>query len=196
MDIFDLLFIALFLTSIVSLLASGIAAIRGNRKRALRILRVIGTSAAIYFGIVCIVSVATPRKILNVGDPLCSDDWCISVESVKRVPENSAVVFDVTLRLFSRARRVAQRENHVAVYLTDDQGHRFDPIPQKSAMPFDILLQPGESVTTNRFFRLPADARGVGAVITRENGILGSFPGWLVITENDWFHKPTVVRLD
>jgi hypothetical protein len=196
MDIFDLLFIALFLTAVISLLTAGVSALLGRRARALRILQVLGVCTGIYFAIVCIVSAATPRKILNVGDPQCADDWCISVDRAERIPGNSSVAYDVSLHLWSRARRVAQRENHVVVHLTDDRSRRFDSIPQNSTIPFNILLQPGESVTTHRIFRLPVDARGVGAVVSREGSVLGCFPGCLVITENDWFHRPTVVRLD
>ena len=196
MDIFDLLFIALFLATVISLVAAGVAALGKRRASALRILRVLGVTLAFYMAIVCIVSTATPQKVLKLGDPQCADDWCISVEGAERVSGNSAVSYDVTLRLFSRALHVSQRENHVVVYLTDDQWHRYDSIPQNSETPFNVLLSPGESVTAHRIFRLPADARGVGVVVTREGGALGCFPGCLVITENDWFHKPPVVRLD
>jgi hypothetical protein len=196
MNIFDLLFIVLFLATVISLVAAGIATLRKRYASARRVLFTIGVSATIYMAIVCIVSAATPTKILNIGDPQCNDDWCISVESADHVPGNSAISYDVSLRLFSRASRVSQRENHVVVYLTDDQWRRFDPIPQNSDTPFNVLLSPGESVTTHRIFRLPADARGVGVVVSREGGALGCFPGCFVITENDWFHKPPVIRLD
>lgn len=63
MDIFDLLFIALFFAAVVSLITAGVAALIGRRARALRILRVLGVSAALYFGIVCMVSAATPRGL-------------------------------------------------------------------------------------------------------------------------------------
>jgi hypothetical protein len=196
MDIFDLVFIALFLATVVSLIAAGIAALRRRRSTARRILLTLGVSAAIYMSIVCVVSAATPRKNLNVGDPQCADDWCISVEGAERVPGNSAVSYDVSLRLFSRAQRVSQRENHVVVYLTDERWRRFDSVPQSSETPFNVLLSPGESVTVHRVYRLPANARGVGVVVSREGSALGCFPGCFVITENDWFHKPPVVRLD
>jgi hypothetical protein len=186
----------LFLTALFSLLSAGVAALHGRRARALRTLRVLGVCAAIYLAIVCIVSAATPRKILNVGDPQCADDWCISVEGAERARWNFAVSFDVNLRVFSRARRVSQRENHVVVYLTDDQSRRFDSIPEPSEVPFNVLLQPGESVTTHRIFRLPPDARGVGVVVSREGSALGCLPGCFVIAENNWLHKLPVVRLD
>jgi len=196
MNLFDLLFIGLFLTAVISLLTSGVAAIRGKRESAKRILIVLGVCAGIYMGIVCVVSALTPRKVLTMGDPLCADDWCISVEGAEHVPGNSSVTYDVSLRLFSRARRVSQRENNLAVYLSDDQDRRFDPIPQPSDIPYNVLLGPGESVAAHRIFRLPADARGVGAVVTREGSSLGCFPGCFVITENEWFHKPPIFRLD
>jgi len=196
MNIFDLLFIALFLTAAASLLAAAVAGLRGRRSQALRILRVLGVCAGIYLGIVCIVSAATPNKSLNVGDPQCNGDWCISVEGAEHTPGNSEIVYEVSLRIWSRARRVSLRENNVVVYLTDDRWRRFDSISQNSEISFNILLQPGESVTTHRIFHLPVDARGVGAVVSREGGALGCFPGCFVIAENDWFHKPTVVRLD
>jgi hypothetical protein len=196
MNIFDLLFIALFVSAVVCLAAAGIAAARGRRASALRILRILGVSAVIYFGIVCIVSAATPRKVLSPGDPQCFDDWCISAESAQRIKESSEISYDVTILISSRAKRISQRENNVVVYLTDDRWRRFDSTPQDSDVPINTLLGPGESVIVHRIFRLPADARGVGAVVTHGDGFFAIFPGALVITENDWFHKPVVTRLD
>jgi hypothetical protein len=196
MNIFDLIFIALFLSAVASLMAAGGAAARGKRASALHILRTLGVCAAVYFGIVCIVSAATPRKVLSPGDPQCFDDWCISVEGAQRINESSAISYDVTLRISSRAKRISQRENNVVVYLKDDRWRRFDPIPQNSEIPINTLLGPGESVIAHRIFRLPADARGVGAVVTHKDGFLSIFPGFLVITENDWLHKPTVTHID
>lgn len=196
MNIFELLFIALFLSAFASLVAAGGAALRGRRASAMRILRVLGICAALYFGIVWIVSATTPRKALNPGEPQCFDDWCISVEGAQRLNEDSAVSYDVTLRLSSRAKRVSQRENNILVYLTDVHWRRFDSIPQNSDVPINTLLGPGQSVIAHRIFRLPADARGVGAVATHGDGFFAIFPGFLIITENDWFHKLVVTRLD
>ncbi len=196
MNIFDLLFIVLLLAAVVSLASAGIAAACGKRASALRILRILGVSAAIYFGIVCMVSAATPGKVLSPGDPRCFDDWCISVEGAQRIKEPSAISYDVTLRISSRARRISQRENSVVVYVTDDRWRRFDSIPRNSDVPLNTLLGPGESIIAHRVFHLPADSRGVGAVVAHEGSALGCFPGCLVITENEWFRKPAVTRLE
>ncbi len=191
-DLFDLLFIALLLASMVTLTAAAISGLGGRRRRARGLLRGWSIGAAIYLAIVVVVSLATPRRVLRVGDPQCSDDWCLAVEDVQRTPLNSAVSYAVTLRLFSRAQRRAQREKGVSVYLLDARGRRYDPLPDASEVPLDILLQPQESVTAKRVFRLPADAGEAGLVVDHGSG----FPGCLVIGENTWFHRPAVVQLD
>jgi len=99
----------------------------------------------------------------------------------------------VELRLSSRARRVSQRERNLAVYLTDDQGRRFDPVAVNSDVPYSVLLRPQESVEVSRSFALPAEASGVGVVISHEGG----FPiGWFIIGYDTWFRKPPVVMME
>lgn len=57
MSIFGLLFIAASF------------AIRGRGARAISILRGYGIGAAVYLGIVVLVSLFSPRRVLSVGDP-------------------------------------------------------------------------------------------------------------------------------
>lgn len=143
--------------------------------------------------IVIAVSVVLPRRVLRVGDPLCFDDWCVAVTGVKPAPESGRTVYCVELRLSSRARRVSQRERNLAVYLTDDQGRRFDPVAVNSDVPYSVLLRPQESVEVSRSFALPAEASGVGVVISHEGG----FPiGWFIIGYDTWFRKPPVVMME
>ena len=56
MGTFDLLFIAVFLTSLVTLLTAAILAVQGRGGRSLRILRVYGTGIGCYLGAVMITS--------------------------------------------------------------------------------------------------------------------------------------------
>ncbi len=192
MSIFDLLFLAIFFASVVTLLAAAILAIRGRGARALSILRAYGICAGIYLGVVVLTSLFWPRRVLNVGHPRCFDDWCITVENVSRTPAEGNVCYVLTLRLSSRARRVSQRENGIVVYLSDDRGRRYDSASDKSAVPFNVLLQPQESVTTARVFEVPTNARELGLVIMHKGG----FPiGRFIIGSETWFHKPTIVRL-
>jgi hypothetical protein len=118
------------------------------------------------------------------------------VESVARSTSTSGLSYSVTLNLSSRARRVAQRENGVIVYLIDSQGRRFDSTPKAFETALNVSIRPGESIKAVRVFDLPLNAREVGLIVDHNNGLLGCFPGCFVITENNWFHKLPIVRLD
>jgi hypothetical protein len=107
MTLYDLLFIALFLTALGTLIVAATSAFRGRRARALRTLRTLALGTVIYLGIVYIATALSKQVVLRVGDPECSDDWCITVERVERTPKNAVMVYNVTLRIFSRALRVA-----------------------------------------------------------------------------------------
>jgi hypothetical protein len=193
MTIFDLLFIALFLSAIGALIAAVVAIFRGRRARALFILRTLALCAVAYIGIVYIATALSKQVVLRVGDPQCSDDWCLAVERAKRTPKNTVTLYDVTLRIFSRARRVAQRENVARdVYLVDAHWRRYDPVLTGSEIPLNTLLQPGESVTTSRSFELPADAHDIGLMVDRRTVL----PICVIIGECGAFHKSTIVRID
>jgi hypothetical protein len=193
MTVYDLLFIALLITALGTLIAAVIAAFRGHRGRALAILRALALGAVVYVGIVYIATALSKQVVLRVGDPECSDDWCIAVERVERTPKNAVMDYNVTLRIFSRALRVAQRENVARdVYLVDARWKRYDPIRTGSEVPLNTLLQPGESVTTSRRFELPADDRGIGLIVDRSSIL----PFCVIIGECGAFHKGALIRLD
>ncbi len=192
--LFDLLFILLFLAALAALAAAAVAALRGRGRRALAILRRLGISAAAYLAIVAATGFFSPQRVLRVGDPWCFDDWCLSVESVTRAPAPPRAAYTVSLRLFSRARRVSQRANGAWICLIDRHGRRYPPVADPSATPLDVLLGPGESVTTARTFLLPADASGLGLITG--HGSLAGFPAAFIIgDEASLLHPPTFVRL-
>ncbi len=193
MRLFDLLFLALFVTGVGLLVASAVAAVRGRGRAARTLLRRLGLAAIAYLGIVVIVSLASPRRIVHVGDDQCSDDWCIAVTNVRRTPVAAGVSYELTFRLSSRARRVAQRERGVRVYLRDERGRRYDP-DAAADVPFDVRLDPGQQVTTTRVFTVPADVPAVGLIVALGGGL--PFPGCCIIgDEGSLLHKRTEVRL-
>lgn len=193
---FDLLFVALFFASIITLVTAAVAALRKRRAQAFRILGLWTLCALTYLAIVCAVSFATSQKTLAIGNAQCNGEWCIAVQNASRTPSTSGVTYDVNLRIFTTARRVAMREKGVSVYLTDSLNRHFDPVASASDVPLDSVVAPGESVIAHRAFQLPPGAQSVGLVVAYDSGLLGCAPGCLVITENQWFHKPPVVRLD
>jgi hypothetical protein len=189
--LFDLLFIVLFLAAVSSLMAAAWFALRRQFGRVRRILLRLLVGAAAYMAVVIAVSLILPTRRVKAGDPQCFDDWCVSIAGFRRVPQGAHVAYSVDLRLSSRARRVSQRENNLAVYLTDDHGRRYDPVAGNPAAPFSVLLRPQESVVVSRSFLVPAEASEVGAVITHEGG----FPiGWFIIGYDTWFRKPPKIR--
>ncbi len=190
MTIFDLLFIALFLTSVVTLLTAAVSALRGRGAQALGILRTFAICFAIYMAIVFVAALASPQKVFHLNEDRCFDDWCIAVTAATRTPTNYAV----TLRISSHAGRVVQRENGVIVYLVDDQARRFDPSPDPTATPLNVQLTPGQSVGTRRSFPVPPDAHGLGLVVAHEGSFC--FPGCFIIGEDaNPLHKRTIVAL-
>jgi len=192
-SIFDLLFIVLLLAAVVTVIAAAIAGIRGHGASAFRMLRNLGICAVLYLATATVVHFLLPLRILTIGDAQCSGDWCITVESVNRPPAAGAVTYyDVVFRVSSSARRVTQREKGLITYLIDNRGRRFDPAPEMSHVPLDVLLEAEQSVTATRTFKIPADAHQLSLVVAHEGGIPMH---WFIIGRSP-FDKSTVVRLD
>lgn len=192
MTVFDLLFILLFLVTVFSLFAAGWFAVRRQFRRAGTILLRVLLGTAAYFTAVVLVSLLAPRRVMKLGERQCFDDMCVSVNNYRTRQRQTGVEYAVEMGLFNRGRGVSQRENNLVVYLTDNQGQRYDPIPDDSSKPFNVLLPPHESAAVNRTFEIPESATGVSAVITHEGG----FPiGWLIIDYDTWFRKPPLVPL-
>jgi hypothetical protein len=192
MTVFDLLFLALAVASFVTLIVALVMALRGRGNRALRILRNLALCAAAYLAIVAIVGWRSPQRVLNVGEPWCFDDWCLSVEKATNIPSPPLALYQVSLRIFSDAKRVSQRANGAWIYLIDGNGNRYSPELDSSATPLDVLLQPGESVTTSRTFKLPANARDLGLITGHGPSWIG---GLIIGGEASLFHKPTFIRI-
>ncbi|MGE0886803.1 MAG: hypothetical protein AB7P14_25060 [Blastocatellales bacterium] len=193
MTIFDLLFIAVFFATVILLVAAALSAIRGRRRKAFVTLRWLAIFLGVYFGILILVSLFSPRRVLNIGDKQCWDDLCIAVTKVRQVPKTSVNSCLITFELSSRARRRAQRELGLNVYLLDERGRRFDPLPNKDDVPFDVLLQPQAIISATRSFEIPADARNLVLGVSHS----GRFPACCIIGEPEsLFHKRTVVKLD
>jgi len=174
MGIFDLLFLVLLLIFLLSLVAALVAALVGRSAQALAILRRLAIGTVAYFAVFVSVGLIKPRRLLHVGESRCFDDWCLGVESITQNAAPPERIYTVSLRVFSRARRVSQRALGAWVCLVDSRGKRYPPEPAPSAIPLDVRLGPGESVVTFRVFKLPADIVPAGLVTGH-----GELPGGL-----------------
>lgn len=192
MNVFELLFIVVFFSTVGTLVAALVLALCGRVSRSLRALGVLGVVLVLYLGVVVIVSLISPRCVIPVGEAQCFDDWCVSVDRVERSALDDSVAFDVTLCLSSRARRRVQREAGVSVYAVDGSGRRYEAETDPQAIGLAVALAPGESVLTSRRFVLPAGATGPGLVVTH-----GWFPGAFIIGDDQsLLHKPAIVPLE
>jgi hypothetical protein len=195
MTIFDLLFIVAFLTSVVTLATAAVSAARGRCAQALKILRIYGICAAGYLAIGVAVAFLKPQRVIRAGDPWCFDDWCLTVENVIRTPAPLQVSYNVGLRISSRAQRVAQRATGAWIYLIDDRGHRYSPDADPSSVSLDVLLQPEESVTTSRIFRVPGDAHDLGLITGHGGPYCGPMDILIIGGGGCLFKKPTMIRI-
>ena len=187
MTIFEPLFLLCLLATVATLVAAAVWAIGGNRARACASLGKLGICAAVYVAALLAVGAASPRKIYRIGDTQCFDDWCITVTGAARTATRTV---EVSLRLSSRAKRRPMGEKGTVGYLVDAEGRRYDPVPDSVTVPFDTMLQPGQSVIATRRFDVPADARELDFVYAH---LGASFSP--VIGENELFHGPPRVRL-
>jgi len=193
MTIFEPLFLLLVVVSFITFVTAGIFAIGGRSTRAGRILQRWTVAAAAYFAIVIVVSALRTTREYALAEPQCFDDWCITVTGADRKPVASALEIDVNLRLTNRARRVPMGERGTAAYLTDAEGHRYDPLADAAALPFDTVIQPGQSVMTFRRFEVPAAAHDLALIYAHEKG----FPiSWFIIAEGGWFSHRAKMRLE
>jgi hypothetical protein len=191
--IFELLFILIFVATLITIMIAVVQAVRGRARKALRVLSVSAVILAVYFAICCVSTLLTPRRVVTIREPQCFDDWCVELDTINKIASDSATKYDTTIRIFSQAKRVSQRENGIVFYLEDDLGHRYAALPNPSDIPSNALLQSGESVALTRNFELPSTAHLAGFVATHEGG----FPiQWFIIGEGQsLFHKEPITRL-
>jgi hypothetical protein len=195
MTIMDLIFLASVLASFVTFAVAATFALRGNHMQALRLLRNYTACAVLYLLASVIVSFLKPQRVILLGNPWCFDDWCLTVEGVARVPNESYALYRIDMNISSRAARSAQRAKGAWLYLVDEHGHRYSPEPDPSAPPLDVLLQPHESVSTSRTFRVPAKVASLGLVTGHGSPYCGPM-SFLVIGESGClFGRPTMIRI-
>jgi hypothetical protein len=160
MTIFDLLLILIVLASAAGLIAALVQTFAGNRRGGSRTLMAVVSGIAIYLVAVCSVSLSSTEKIKALGEPDCSDDWCVTPETARL----NASIVTVEFRVSSRAKRVTQREFGLSPYIKDNQGH-FYRIAGKDGPEFDRPIAPAESFVTSRTYRIDPTAETISLVM-------------------------------
>jgi hypothetical protein len=204
---FDLLFLALVLTTLIVLLAGLVQLARRRFGATGRLFLFYGLGLALYFSAVSAVGLTSPQRVVPMHEDRCFDEWCLAVTDL-RVEDTlggtkaSGVYYVIELRISNHARRQAQRAASAAIHLLDQQGRQYDlssagmlafENEYGSIPPLTLRMEPGDSYVTFQVFDLPKDA---GAVSLTVEHPVGFSPGWFIIgDESSLFHKPTIVPL-
>ena len=195
MTIFDLIFLAGVLASAIALGVAAIAALRGRRGRAARVLLVYGVGAALYVATSLAVAYLRPQRVRATLEPWCFDDWCLQVQKVDSAPAGSKLAYRIEFRIFSTARRVTQRANGAWIYLFDERHRLYAPNPDATATPLDVELAPLESVETSRVFEVPGDVQALGLITGHPGAYCGSFSVLFIGEATCLFARPEMIRI-
>ena len=205
MSRFDLLAIVSVLATVGALVRVGYLLIRKRTAAARKTATRLATVVALYAITLIVVSLVSPKKVLEMGAVRCFDEWCITVTSASRQPSigdvpATGIFYVVTVRVSSRSRGRRQRESDVCPYLTDSQGRRFDvsPLGQQALQrkglagePVTSFVDPGDSFDSRLAYDVPQDATDVGFVKTG----CGWLPNPIIGDSGSFLHRPTTVRL-
>jgi len=188
---FNLLFLAGFLASLITLVAAAYASLRGRVSRASSILRAWLVCAAAYLGISVAVAFFGPRRVLAPGQPWCFDEWCLTVANAGRAGSK----YGVDLLISSRAKRATQRASGAWIYLRDENDRHYEPLPDPADIPLDVALGPGQAIAVKRTFQVPEQVRELG-LVTGHGGPPCGLLNLVIIGQGGCvFHKQTMIRL-
>jgi hypothetical protein len=182
------------LGAVILVLASAALIASGKSRRAVKTLLACAALVATYTLAVIAVSLWTPQKIVRVGDSYCVDVWCIGIDAVTPKPFGQETVYKVYVRIFSDANRVRTSAKGASLYLVDERRRRFPLVKDPSVIPFDVTLEPGQSVTTSLTFVAAADARQL--FLTGDTR--SEPPFWVRLyfgSDDSLLHKRTLLRV-
>jgi hypothetical protein len=180
--------------AVILALASAALIASGKSRRAVKTLLASAALVATYTLAVMAVSLRTPQTIVRAGDSYCVDVWCIGIDGVTPKPFGQETVYKVDVRIFSDANRVKTSAKGASLYLVDERGRRFPLVKDSSVIPFDVTLEPGQSVTTSLTFVAAADARQL--FLTGDTR--GEPPFWARLyfgSDDSLLHKRTLLRV-
>lgn len=84
MNLFDLLFLALFFAVLAILLVALRCAVFHQFDGARRLLAQLLIGFACYMAFIITLVSLSPRQVVQLAEPQCFDDWCISLDSFQQ----------------------------------------------------------------------------------------------------------------
>jgi hypothetical protein len=175
------------------ILLSVLGAVRGRFRRALKLLVIAVGSLAVYTAAVMVVSLASPQKIVDIGDSYCYDNWCIAIEKVNATPQGNHVTYRTEVRIFSDANGVQTSARGASIYLVDERGRRFPLVDDPAVTPLDTELAPHQAVRTSLTFVAASDTRQL--FLTGDSGSWSLVPALGLGNDASLLHKRTLLRV-
>jgi hypothetical protein len=179
----------------IGVVGVGVSLWRGERQRMLRGISWLAGVWVVYLCVLVGVSLAQRQRVVAIGEPRCFDDMCFTVTGVEELPgfliRDGRRLVRVSVRVTNRGRK-AQSEGLLLGYLVDSQGRIWEASPGVNGVGLTAKVSGGDSVVCQPVYKVAADAKGLGLVLTHGRWQ----PGVLVIGDSDsWLHKKTVVAL-
>jgi hypothetical protein len=203
MTLYELIFILLFLGSVISLLLSVFLRRRGASRK---ILVALASVWGVYLAILTVSDFLSSQKVFKVGEEQCFDEMCFAVADVQTMPEQvfnpsattASRLYVVKVRVTSHARGRAQAEGGLRGRLYD--GDTYINVSEAAQKAYDAQngesprltqrISHGESFLSVLVFEVPQ--RITHPAITLDHGFT---PGYFVIGESPFFHKPDIHQL-
>jgi len=204
MTLFELLFILLVLLSVGVLVLGVVLGTTKGWSEGGKVLRVVGGTWAVYLTVLAIADILAQQHVTPVGEERCFDEMCFTVTSAKRLrdfasaPAPGHAYYVVRVRVTSRSLGRSQAEGGLRARLYQD-GKYFEAPPDAqqaydrrcgTSARLTQRLDPGESLVSPLVFEWSADSRVPPLVLDH-----GFTPGYLVIGESPFFHKPDIMLI-
>jgi hypothetical protein len=182
----SILLLFVWLGSLMAFMAAVCLFNDGKSRLARRILFWWSMGAAGYAAALFAVAALPQNSNFQMGVPYCDDDWCMSIRQITKRPMPNGLAYRLDLQLSSLSNHRPQSAADAWIYLIDEQGRRFLPLHDPSAIPIDVAIPPHGSVNTWLTFPVPRDAR----TLFFAGGVNGIRYASLIIGIGDVLHKP------
>ena len=206
MTLFELIFILLFLGSVVCLLLCAFFGLVRRKAASKRLLVALASVWGVYLVILAVTDVFSSQKVFKVGEDQCFDEMCFAVADVQTMPAQAfdsagatgSKLYIVKVRVTSHSRGRAQAEGGLRGRLYDEE--KYIDVSDSAQKSYDAqhgespklsgMVAPGESILSVLVFE--TTSRITHPALTLDHGFT---PGYFVIGESPFFHKPDIHQL-
>ena len=159
-----LILLVTLLGSVATLVSAPILWLSGKRRRARKILEILGAYVSFYIVVstgVSLIQRLHHENPAGVGQDVCADAGCFAVDKVNKTATDSETIYTLLWHLSSRDKEGQRRfpGKGLELYMFDERGRKFRLSAADNQDPLDVTLRAGETVHQAITFHVPADAR-------------------------------------